>query len=364
MGFEVRRGERIENYCGDVIINSVGVTSTIYGGICGSIVQAAKSIELEEIINSVNDAYTTGEFFFTDGYGLKVTKILHLITPNHKNDKDCKQYKECVRRILNECQANHLFRIGLPLIGAGANKYNDVAEGILTEMCDAYCKHYKKMQITLVIADNATSEQNKERIRREAYNFRGEDYHDPKTMKKFEAGSKEFEYTMFKLLPDKYTKEYFDFDNYAKGRKDIVLDAKCIKTIGKYVEAYMKECDERDILFPGSHKAKQRRIAIYFAFGKKGKDTYVHSGSDAYGEIKNKNSADKRLLFKLIFALRMTFSEAEAFLHQFGYSFAYPGVNKTDDAVKYLLSHNQYGIVEANLYFKKENITPLLFAKK
>lgn len=363
MGFKVHRGEKIENYVGDVIINSVGVTSTIYGGVCGSIINATNSKELKDIINSVNDVYTTGEYFFTDSYGLNVQKILHLITPNHKNDKNCKQYKECVRRILNECQAKHLYKVGLPLIGAGANKYDDVAEEILTEMCRAYCNHYKKMEIALVILDEEASEKNKERIRREAYNLRSGDIHDPKTMKKFEAGSKEFGYTMIKTMPDKYTKEYFDYENYAKGRKDIEIDAKNIKTIGEYVNAYMTQCDEKDILFPGSRKAKHRKINIYFAFGKKGKDSYVHNGSDAYGEIKKKYNVDKRLLFKLVFALRMTFYEAEAFLRHFGYCFAHSGVNEVDDAVKYLLSNNQYGIVEVNLYFKKRKITPVLFTK-
>ena len=112
----------ITKYKGDVIINSLGVTTTTYGGICGAILRATKSPELKQIIDKVNDVYSVGEYFVTEGYGL-ADNILHLITPNHDDDKDCRLYKECIRRVLNECKYRKWRKVGIPLIGAGANKY-------------------------------------------------------------------------------------------------------------------------------------------------------------------------------------------------------------------------------------------------
>ena len=363
MAFRIITG-KIEEFPADVIIDSVGVTSTIHGGICGSIIRAANSDELKQIIDGVNDVYNVGEYFITDGYGLPSKNILHLITPNHDNDENCEQYKDCIRRILNLCQSKHWYKVGIPVIGAGANKYDGIAEDILTEMCEAYCELYEKMDVTLVLAEEKQSRENKERISRESYSRSGRNYHDPETTKKFKSGSKVLSSMMVEDLPKQYNKKYFGYERFAKGREDVVVNGKNIKTINDYVEEYIDKREEKDILFPTSKKIIYRRISIYFGYGKKGKDTYIHAGSDAYGEIKYGYSADKKSLYRLAFALKMTYQEASNFLNFFGYSFSFSGVNEIDDAVKYLLSQHQYGIVEIELEFKKRNIKPSLFAKK
>ena len=50
MAFHIEFNSDITKFKGDVIINSVGVTSTIYGGICGSIVKASSSNELKKML--------------------------------------------------------------------------------------------------------------------------------------------------------------------------------------------------------------------------------------------------------------------------------------------------------------------------
>ena len=346
----------IVNYDGDVVINSVGITSTIFGGICGSIVEASKSEELRKIIESVNDYYSVGEFFITDGYSLPARHIIHLITPHHDNDPDYKQIKECIRRILNECKYRHWKRVGFPLIGTGANKYNPKRlYEILSEMCSAYHDSYSDMNITIVSGNELIALRNEERITRESYN--DTDHHDPKTKAKFKKGSKVFEAT-FKPDQSSYNKKYFAYDSFSLGRDEIIFDSSEVRTIGDYVDAYIDEKVARDALSPTQTKIRQK-IVLYFAKGKKGKDDVIHAGSDAYGEIRNKNFAEKKQFFKIILALKMSYSEASSFLNYFGYSFAKKGINTVDDTIRELINNRQYGMVEVDLEFKKRHLKSL-----
>ena len=93
----------------DAIVNSVGTETTVLGGICRSILLKANSSELHKIIEDANNVYYVGEFFVTKGYNLPAKQIIHLISPNFKNDKDYSVLKDCLRRILNECKNAILF---------------------------------------------------------------------------------------------------------------------------------------------------------------------------------------------------------------------------------------------------------------
>lgn len=361
MAFHIEYNSDITKYKGDVIINSVGVKSTVYGGICGSIVKASGSKELKQIIDGVNDLYTVGEFFITEGYALPAKNILHLITPDFKTDPDCSKFKECIRRVLNECRRWHWRKIGIPSIGTVANHYNkDTVRTIIKEMCSAYCDIIakdggKEMDITLVLPTAAISHENDVRLVRESYSE--SEYHDPETIKKFEKGGKDLDNTIDKRKSSgPYNKTYFDYGRYSTSGDDVKLKLQDIKTIGDYVEKYIEEKIGKDFLAPSKKKMKNK-VNLYLAAGKKGKKDYVHAGSDAFGEIKYKAEAEKKQLLKIILALRMTETEAETFLKHFGYCFADSGVNELDDAVKQLISVRQYGLVEAQLK------APYLFKK-
>ena len=357
MAFRIEYNSDITKFKGDVVINSVGVKSTQYGGICGSIVKASSSNELKEIIDGVNDLYSVGEYFITGGYALPADNILHLVTPYSEDDPDYVQFKECIRRVLNECKFRHWKKLGIPSIGTGANEYNkDVSRKIIEEMCTAYCNCVdSEMDITLVLPDEAISQRNDERIEKESYSYR--ERHDPETRKKFEKGSKAFANTInMKKSHGPYNKKYFGYDRFSLGEDEITFDSGSIKTIGDYVEKYIDVKVAKDLLSPDERELK-RKINLYLAAGKKGNKDYVHAGSDAFGEIKNKYIADKKQLLKIVLALRMTQSEAITFLNHFGYCFAHKGVNELDDTIRQLISVRQYGIVEASLKI------PYLFKK-
>lgn len=364
MGFKEVVGD-IAEYCGDVIINSVGVESKTFGGICGAIVANANSIELKEIIDGVNNVYSVGEYFFTEGYQLPTQHIFHLITPHHDTDTDCKIFKECIRRTLNECQFRGWYKIGFPVIGTGANTYDfNEAKTIIKEMCQAYCDDelYPHMEITMVVAKDKITTNNDERIKREAYNYRTREYHNPETIKKFKKGAKYFSIQAYLTPTNVYDKDYFKYDEFSKGRSDLIIEPKCCD-IGDYVETYVSKRGKYDGLYPSFNEIK-KRINIYFGYGKKGKDTYSHSGADAYGEIRYDTDAPKKAFFKIIFALKMSLNEARAFLGFYGHCFANRGVNKVDDTVKSLIQERKYGIVEIEQEFKKNKISKLSIFKK
>ena len=105
MSFNPKYVGDISNFPCDVVINSLGVKTTEYGGICKSIVKAANSEELKEIIANANDVYDVGEYFFTNGYNLPVQSICHLITPHHDtDDKNLNVFVYSVRNVLNSCK--------------------------------------------------------------------------------------------------------------------------------------------------------------------------------------------------------------------------------------------------------------------
>ena len=356
MAFHIETNSDITKFEGDVIIDSVGVTSTIYGGICGSIIKASGSDELKKIVDGVNDLYSVGEYFMTPGYALPAKNILHLITPSFENDPDYSQFKECIRRVLNECRYRHWKKVGIPSIGTGANKYDkDVSRKIIEEMCSAYCDNVdNKMDIVLVLPEKVISRRNDERIIRGSYS--GDEYHDPETKKKFKKGSKAFGDTINKKNTSLYNKQYFAYDRFSCGEDDITFDLKNVKTIGDYVDRYIEKKVGQDLLAPSETQMKHK-VNLYLAAGTKGKKDYASAGSDAFGEIKYKSTADKKQLYKIVLALRMTAKEATTFLEHFGYCFSYKGVNEMDDAISDLISNRQYGIAEASLkmpyFFKK-----------
>ena len=360
MAFHILENADITKFIGDVIVNSVGVTSHIHGGVCGAILKVTNSSDLKKIIDGVNDVYSVGEYFTTEGYGLASNHIFHLITPNYENDKKLILLKECLRRIFNECQYRGWYKVGIPLLGCGANGYkrDDVAS-LIEEIARAYCSLYPNMKIYLVLPDENTNLTNKARIKEESY--REDSPHDPKTNKKFKKGAKFID--SHSSCADDYGKDYFLYERFANGDKDILLDRDDIRDIDDYVTKYCSTRSGIDILYP-TNEYLTNRINTYFGYGKKSKDTYTHAGSDAYGEIKYENNADKKYLFRLVLALKMSYKEAQYFLNYFGCSFSRKGINKVDDVIRTLIENKQYGIVEAELEFAKNKISKYSIFKK
>ena len=358
--FKIQYGDITKIKC-DVIVNSVGVDTTNYGGICASVLKAANSPELKNLIDNLNDVYTVGEYFITEGYGLECKNIIHLITPHYDNDPNYTQFRECIKRILNECQKNGFKDICIPSIGTGANKYDKKeVRTIIAELSEAYCNCYPraKMNIRLILPENAISEANDARLSKHI-NADG-DYHDKETIKKFKTGSKNFDNTIKPEKLSSYSKIFFAYDKFIKGGDDVVVRTKGFTCINDYVEAYIEGSLGKSLFYEDPLFAK-KRIHLFFAYGKKSKKNATHVGSDAYGEIKRLTFTNKKVFYKLAFALKMSVSEAETFFKFFGYGFAHPGINKTDDLVKDLLGKRIYGIVEIEYAFKKNKIDQTIF---
>ena len=367
MGFKTVVGD-ITKYKCDVIINSIGANTTIYGGICKSIIDAANKQRLVNIIKNVNNVYRIGEYFITDSFNITTCKkIIHLISPYYVHDNDYKQYKECLRIIFNVCQEREFHSIGIPLIGTGANEYDrNVVSNIIKEMSEAYCEIYGDREFVLVLPSDEIRVE--ERRRLSYYLEKEGEYHDQQTKAIIKSQSKRFAKTIADKNFDKYDKNFFDYNGFLQHKEDISVntiktmegsgyylakkETHCISTIGEYVEEYMDSSDESEAYY-------RKRIYSFFAYDKKTKDQYLSSGKDAYGEIKNREevwTVNKNSFFRIIFALKMSYKEAKDFLNYFGLTFAFKSVNQCDDLVVELLKDRQYDLVEIFETFKNRNI--------
>lgn len=362
---------RIEEFDGDVIVNSVGVESTKYGGICKSIILASESKELKDTIDGVKGLYNVGDFFVTEGYKLKVKNIYHIVTPKGEYDPYFIQIEECLRKFFNECKRRNWKRIGIPSIGTGANELDtERVRQIIYEMSAAYLNIHSKanISITLVWPTADISEKNDKRIEVESYSEHRR--HSPEVEKLFKKGSKDFNKTIEDVPNSKYNKTFFNYEFYKNGNDDVILDIK--KSNPLEIEGYVKNFINKSLkknndYYKEEDKLKadaqviMNRLYMYLGSSKKGKSDYMKAGINSFYGISTKTKGiDKALLFKIIFALQMSVKEATNFLNYYGYTFAYPGTSDEDDLVKELLNNHIYGMVEVNLRFKKKKL-PILF---
>ena len=346
MGFKVIKGD-ITKVKEDVIINSVGVETTIYGSICKSILNAANSKKLKGIIDGANNCYTVGEYFITDGYALPSKHILHLITPHAKDDHNLKLLSESIRRAFNECQARGWKNVGIPSIGTIANVYDGlVVKNLICEMGEKYCSFYD-MNITFVIYDNYDDSN--------LQSSRSKDpkaYHNEKTLKKFKKGAKEFQETFDDFQKIKYNKTYFNYEHFNTPQKEFSNKGLKAKNIGEYVDAFI--ASKIDVKHYIDSEFYYKRIYRNFGYGKKGKNNIIDSGKNDYSKIAFNISMDKKLFYRIIFALKMSFREAKDFLNYFGYEFSVAGVNAVDDTVRDLLFKHEFDTIEVDLELKNK----------
>lgn len=342
MAFRIIVGD-ITKFEGDVIINSVGVTSTIYGGVCGSIVKALNSKEYEETLSKVNNYYSVGEFFITDiVQGFPSKHILNLITPHYENDKDLSLFKYCLKTILNECNSKGFYKVGIPSIGTGANKYpKEEVRKIMKDMCTAYSELYEKMDIYLVLPEKEIGFLNDERLKNHL--LRNGEYHDEETLKKFKSGAKKIEGKAKKENTSTYSRKFFDYQEYKIGVPNVNVDFKKVSTLGDYVDLFVEKNTSEEAIY-------KNRIKKYLSYNKKNKE------ADVYYKKTTTNDPDKISLFKTIFALKLPIEAANELLNHFGYCFANNPSNKLDKIVEDLISKKQYGLIEIEQRFKKDKV--------
>ena len=351
MSFNPKYIGDISNFPCDVIINSLGVNTIEYGGICKSIIKASNDKEeLENIFKRANDIYDVGEYFFTESFGLPVKSICHLITPHRdSDDKNLNIFIYSVRNVLVSCMDLGFKNIGIPLIGTGANKYDDkIIYDLLCKICESFCSFFKVMNITIVLPKTDIASENNYRLLREL-NSRGFDYHTTDTIKKFQKSTKLF------INYYQYSDETITFDRafFLKSpttfKTKSKMNLKGVDKIPSYINEFV------DAKFDGnSHKKVKKNIHAYLGYGKN--DPLV-AGANTFNKMKN--VAEKETLFKICLAARMEPQEALDFLSYFGYCFSKEGVNAEDDLMSELLTKHIYGIIEVNKAFKEKLNRPL-----
>ena len=333
----------ITTFKGDVIINSLGVVTTDYGSVCQSIIDASHNTgELESIIARANDVYDIGEYFFTENFGLPVKAICHLITPHHdSDDQNLNVLIYSVKNILMSCRQLNYKKIGIPLIGTGANEYSkEEVFRALKSLCVAFCNYFTSMEVTIIIGDDKTNKNNDARLLLER-DRRGGDFHYEETIKKFKKSTnlfKEFyEYNNELIIFDKqfFNKPSTAFDK--KGKMNI----EGIDSIRTYINNYIECKYDGD-----AYKKAKKNVHAYLGYGK---NNPLVSGSNTFKTLGK--TAEKTTFYKLCLAVRMNYQDASDFLNFFGFSFSHPGINETDDIMRQLLIRHTYGIVETNKVF-------------
>ena len=357
MGFTILEHADITMLKCDAIVNSVGIDTEDYGGICRSILAKVNSDKLKQIINEVNGVYEVGDIFVTESYGLPCKKIINVITPHSNNDPDCSLLKECIRRILNECQRMHLFSVAIPRIGTGANLYNgdDVAR-IIINLGRAYSNYYKDMNIAFVTSREDISIGNDMWMQR-IMDDRGR-YHTDEVLNQFKKSSKKMIYSAKSDNGGIYDKKYFDYDSYVHRRDVFIKSDDALLDIRDYVKEYIERRPDYD-----KTTIVQNRINKYFGYGTSEDDSLSHVGSNRYVEFATSKNPNREGFYKIMLATRMSVREANAFFNYYGLNFAHQGRNAYDDAIRYLLDNHQYGVVEANIEFEKRGLIKLFTLK-
>lgn len=124
MSFSVTYGDALA-YEGDAVLNSLGTNGAVYGRLCKNIINGINRKDVKSLINSQKDM-PIGKIIETEGGDLKCTNVLHIVTPFKKNDdNDCSQLHNAYRAVVDYAIVHGYKKIGLPLIGTGANGYSD-----------------------------------------------------------------------------------------------------------------------------------------------------------------------------------------------------------------------------------------------
>ena len=331
----------------DVIVNSLGIKKNIafYGAICRSIVKAAKSKELDGTIKSWEYDARPGAYFITGGYALPSSKIIHVVTPLYKKDKELLALEYVYKLILITAYDNGWKKIAMPIIGTGSNGYpHAYVLKMLTKLVKAFDDSYEGMEITICLPIIRDKEQKK-----------------PYTLEKVDYEYREF-LSKNNELNDRdfyYDKDSFESFNYSSINYLLEYSSKDIERCGN-LDYKLMMLDRRQPLSkgkPSSINEQQSRLDWLLEHGKRPAivdltqlklqsvtnyiDAYLSSrygsqndikivrkhmydivgGSDNYTSIRSKHNSDKRrttlplsMLMRYILALHMTLEEAKHLL--------------------------------------------------
>ena len=359
----------ISHFKADVIVNSVGIGKGVktYGAICDAITNVAMSNELDKKIHQAKDIYVLGDFFVTSGYGLPTKYIINLISPYYEFDKDLNIYKDCIRRVLNECRRLekkdkvHIKTIAIPLVGTGANGYNEqTILNLLVDIAIGFMNTYAKAEydVKIVKPFDEISENNRRRIERIMSKGGRKDI------------AKDIKFGSYKYIEayDPSSKNIYDYSFFAYGLNGI--DGKDVlssdlknepKTIQDYVREYLRKKSIRYKKDGTINNKKTEYISKLFyervkAFLEYDKPDPKKAGAKTLGQLTPYSKTHNFLA--IIFACKMSYVEAVSFLEYFGRFFpsecVYPGIDTIIGLIKEG-TYDFYEIKEKTILFNKKH---------
>lgn len=342
----------ITTFKGDAIVNSLGIYERIhvYGKLCQSIMNAAKSERLiETIASQENDAHP-GYVFVTKGEKLPAKYIIHAVTPYFSHDPLFYELECTYIRILDKARRYKFYKIALPIIGATNGYPNVITRKMVITLVDAYVKLHPEMRVTISIpvkdAEEYTNITDQKWIDEQIEKFYIEHpeiekrdfvYDKEYFESEFQNQENMFNYSSEKVeneepfrpviiyvdgnpvrLLKRKTTEEFEEDYTAiveSGKRPALFDFTSLKkySINDYVERYV---DER-------YNLQQDRNRILTNIRK------LVASIDGAGSLKSKHSnpktrdgADLSMLMRYILALHMNIEEANEFLRFCGKAFS------------------------------------------
>lgn len=176
MGYSIIFGD-ITQVKTDVIVNSLGIDGNVYGMVCEAILDAAKSPELTNYVDSLQNN-NIGDIFITDSGELLCQKIFHIVTPfKFLDDKNNSLLEKAYVDILGKAIELGYKSIALPLIGCGANGYSEhEVSKVVTKVCgNLALKEYEEKHDILdvvLVSYVKPKRRHRERVEEEYYNAR------------------------------------------------------------------------------------------------------------------------------------------------------------------------------------------------
>ena len=141
----------LTTFTGDAIVNSLGAGDFIRraGRIYYSIINASN--DATALMNEVSEKGQNlpfGSVYLTDSFGLPCKKIIHVITPFRRFDRDNSQIAKCYEDLLQLAWDSGLRSISVPLIGTGANGYrSDIVASIARRICYRFAEEHPEMEV-------------------------------------------------------------------------------------------------------------------------------------------------------------------------------------------------------------------------
>ena len=141
----------LTTFQGDCIVNSLGAGEYIErpGRIYRSILNASNdSVALMKEVTEKGKNLPFGSVYMTDSFGLPCKKIIHVITPFRRFDRDNSQITKCYESLLKLALDSGMKSISVPLIGTGANGYwSDKVASIARRVCYRFAEEHPEIDV-------------------------------------------------------------------------------------------------------------------------------------------------------------------------------------------------------------------------